>query len=99
MKRRFWALRVVSGIYKILGVLALIGFIGAAIVVLIDVQNFPTMESKLPVLGAAVAGAILAPLLLFATGQFLDMMMAIELNSRASNRLLQQMGSVMKDRL
>ncbi len=99
MKRRFWALRIVSGIYKFLAILALIGFIGGAVVVLLDAENFPTMENKLPLIGAAAVGAILAPLILFATGQFFDMLMAIELNTRTSNRLLQQTGKVMRERL
>ncbi|MBI1256779.1 MAG: hypothetical protein GC204_04865 [Chloroflexi bacterium] len=99
MKRRFLALRIVSIFYKILAVLNVIAMIGIIVFVLINADNFPTMDTKLPVIGAAVAGLILGTIVLFAIAQLLDLMMAIEINTRASNALLQRMGKVMKERL
>jgi hypothetical protein len=99
MKRRFLALRVISTIYKILGVLSLIGMIGAIALVLLDATGYPTMESKLQPIGIALGSGIGSALVLFAVAQFLDLMMAIEINTRASNAMLQQLGKVMKERL
>ena len=76
MQRRFLALRIVSIIFKILGVLNFIGMIGAA-----------------------VAELLIGTVVLFAISQYIDLMMAIEINTRASNALLQRMGKVMKERL
>ena len=99
MKRRFLALRIVSIVYKILGVLNVLAMIGIIVYVLVSADNFPTMDSKLPVIGAAIAGLILGTIVLFAIAQLIDLMMAIEINTRASNALLQRMGKVMKERL
>src|ERR1700710_3058409 len=99
MKRRFLALRIVSTIYKILGVLNVIAMIGLIAYTLISADAFPTMATKLPVIGAAVAGLLVGTVILFAMGQFIDLLMAIEINTRASNALLQRMGKVMKERL
>jgi hypothetical protein len=99
MKRRFLALRILSIIYKILGVLAFIGMIGGIAVVLLDATTYPTMESKIPWIGAAIGGGIGGGIMLFAIAQFIDLMMALEINTRASNAMLQQLGKVMKERL
>lgn len=99
MKRRFLALRVISTIYKILGVLSIIGMIGAVAVILLDANMYPTMEAKFPPIGIALGSGIGGALVLFAVAQFIDLMMAIEINTRASNAMLQQLGKVMKERL
>jgi uncharacterized membrane protein len=99
MKRRFLALRIVSIIYKILGVLNVIAMIGVIGYTLLNADAFPTMQTKLPVIGGAVAGLLVGTVILFAMGQFLDLLIAIEINTRASNALLQRMGKVMKERL
>ena len=99
MKRRFLAVRIVSIIFKILGVLNFIGMIGIIVFVLISADRFPTMDSKLPVIGAAVAGLLVGTIILFAIGQYIDLMVAIETNTRAQTAMLQRMGKVMKERL
>ncbi len=99
MKRRFLALRIVSIIFKILGVLNFIGMIGLIVFVLINTDSFPTMDTKLPVIGAAVAGLLVGTIILFAIGQFIDLLVAIETNTRAQTAMLQRMGKVMKERL
>jgi hypothetical protein len=99
MKRRFLALRIISIIYKILGVLAIVGMIGGVALVLLDATTFPTMESKIQPLGIAIGSGIGGSIVLFAIAQFIDLMMALEINTRASNAMLQQLGKVMKERL
>lgn len=99
MKRRFLALRIVSTIFKILAVLAFIGMIGGIALVLLDATGFPTIETKLPVIGGAVAAGIIGTIVLFAIGQYIDLMMALEANTRATTAMLQQLGKVMKERL
>lgn len=99
MKSRFFALRLISGIFKLLGVLALIAMIGVIVLVLLDATGFPTIETKLPVIGGAVVGAILGFLLLWAIGQFIDLLMAIEINTRATTKMLQRTGRLMDERL
>ena len=99
MKRRFLAVRIVSIIFKILGVLNFIGMIGFIVYVLISADKFPTIESKLPLIGAAVAGLLVGTIILFAIGQFIDLLVALETNTRAQTVMLQRMGKVMKERL
>ena len=99
MKRRFFALRVISIIYKILAVLAFIAMIGGIIFVLVDANTFPTMQSKVQPLAAALGSGLGSTIVLFGIAQFIDLMLAIEINTRANNALLQRMGQVMKDRL
>jgi len=99
MKRRFLALRIVSIIFKILGVLNVIAMIGVIGYTLLNADAFPTMQTKLPVIGGAVAGLLVGTVILFAISQYLDLMMALELNTRMSNAYLQRMGKVMKERL
>ncbi len=99
MKRRFLALRIISVIYKILAVIAFIGMIGAIGYVLINATDFPTIESKLPVIGAALGSGLVSTIVLFAVAQFLDLLMALEANTRATTAMLQQLGKVMKERL
>ena len=99
MKRRFLALRIISIIFKILGVLNAIVMIGIIAYVLISADAFPTMDTKLPLIGAAVAALLVGTVLLFAIGQLIDLLIALEINTRASNALLQRMGKVMKERL
>ena len=99
MKRRFFALRIISIIYKILAVLTFIGMIAAVAWILLDANTFPTMQLKVQPLAAAVGGGLVGTLLLLAIGQFIDLLLALEINTRANNALLQRMGRVMKDRL
>jgi hypothetical protein len=99
MKRRFLALRIVSTIFKIVAVLALIAMIGAIAYVLLNATDFPTIESKIPLIAAALGSGLVGTILLFAIGQFLDLLMALEANTRASTAMLQQLGKVMKERL
>jgi hypothetical protein len=99
MKRRFLAVRIVSIIFKILGVLNFIGMIGVIGYVLINATAFPTVETKLPVIGGAVAGLLVGTIILFAIGQYIDLMVALETNTRAQVAMLQRMGKVMKERL
>jgi hypothetical protein len=99
MKRRFLAVRIVSIIFKILGVLAFISMIGAIAYVLISADAFPTMAAKLPVIGGALGTGLVGTILLFAIGQFIDLLMALETNTRAQVAMLQRMGKVMKERL
>lgn len=99
MNRRFFALRIVSGLYKLLAILAFIAMVGGSIFVLLDANQFPTLESKLPVIGAAVAAGIIATITLFAIGQIFDLFMAIEINTRNSTRALQKQAKLMNERL
>lgn len=99
MRRRFLAIRLLSGIFKLLAILNLIAMIGVIVYVLVTVEGFETIEAKLPVMGAAAAIAIVGGVLLWAIGQMLDLFMAIEINTRASNKMLQRMGRLMDERL
>jgi len=99
MKRKFIALRIISTIYKILAVLAFIAMIGAIAFILINTDTFPTMDSKLQPLGIALGSGVGGTITLLAVAQLLDLLMALELNTRASAELLQRVGKVMKDRL
>lgn len=99
MKRRFLALQIISIIYKVLALLAFIGMIVAIVIILIDAANYPTVEAKLLPIGAALGGGIVGGIVLLAMGQLLDLLMAIEVNTRATNQSLQRMGRVMQDRL
>jgi hypothetical protein len=73
--------------------------IGSIVIVLIDATSFPTIESKLPVIGAAVGAGIAGTLVLLAIGQFIDLLIALEMNTRSSTVMLQQLGRIMKERL
>lgn len=99
MKRRFLALRVISSIYKILGVLALIIMIVGVGWILIDASTFPTVDSKVRPLIAAVGVGTLGTLGLFAIAQLIDLLIAIETNTRASTAMLQRLGKLMNKRL
>lgn len=99
MKRRFFALRIISTIYKILAVFAFIGMIGGIVIVLIDATNFPTIESKLPVIGGALGSGIVGTIVLLGIAQLLDLLMALEMNTRSTTVMLQQLGRIMKERL
>jgi hypothetical protein len=99
MRKRFFALRLISGIYKSLAVLALIVMVFLIGYVLIDATAFPTIDSKLPVVAVAVATAILLPLILWGLAQLFDVMIATELNTRSAAKLLQRLGKLMEERL
>ncbi len=99
MKRRFLALRIISSIYKILGVLALIGMIIGIAFVLLDASTFPTMNSKIVPLAYALGIGTLGTLGLFAIAQLIDLLVAIETNTRASTAMLQRLGKLMNKRL
>jgi hypothetical protein len=99
MKRRFFALRIISTIYKILAVFAFIAMIGSIVIVLIDAASFPTIQSKLPVIGAALGSGIVGTIALLAMAQLLDLLMALEMNTRSTTAMLQQLGRIMKERL
>lgn len=99
MKSRFFALRLISGIFKLLGVLTLIAMVGVIIYVLLNAAEFPQIPDKLPVVGVAAVVGILGLILLWAIGQFIDLMMAIEINTRATTKMLQRTGRLMDERL
>lgn len=99
MKRQFFALRIISLIYKILAVFAVIGMIGAIVFILLDATTFPTIESKLQPLGAALGGGLGGMIVLLAVAQLIDLLIALETNTRATTALLQQLGRIMKERL
>ncbi len=99
MKRRFLALRIISTIFKILAVLAFIAMIGIIAYVLLNAGDFPTIESKLPIIGVALGSGLVGTILLFGIAQMIDLQMALEANTRATTAMLQQLGKVMKERL
>ncbi|MDZ4768687.1 MAG: hypothetical protein SGJ24_06125 [Chloroflexota bacterium] len=99
MKQRFFALRLISGIYKLLAILALVAAIGVIVIVLVDSTAFPQIDDKLPVVGFAVVAAILLPLILWGLAQLFDVLMAIEINTRATTKMLQRTGKLMDERL
>ncbi|MEP7293217.1 MAG: hypothetical protein ABI835_15645 [Chloroflexota bacterium] len=99
MKRQFFALRIISLILKILAVFAIIAMIGGIAFVLLNASDFPTMESKLQPIGYAIGGGLGGMILLLGAAQLLDLLMALETNTRASTALLQQLGRIMKERL
>ncbi len=99
MKRRFFALRIISTIYKILALLAFVGMIIAIAFILIDATTFPTLNSKLQPLGIALGSGIVGTIVLLAVAQLLDLLMALELNTRTNSAMLQRMGRVMQERL
>ncbi len=99
MKRRFFALRIISMIYKILALLAFIGMIIAIALILIDATTFPTLNSKLQPLGIALGSGLVGTITLLAVAQLLDLLMALELNTRTTNAMLQRMSRVMQERL
>ena len=99
MKRQFFALRIISLIYKILAVISVIAMVGAIAFILLDAATFPTLESKLQPLGAALGGGLGGMIVLLAVAQLIDLLIALETNTRASTALLQQLGRIMKERL
>lgn len=99
MKRRFFALRIISTIYKILALLAFVGMIIAIAFILIDATTFPTLDSKLQPLGIALGSGIVGTITLLAVAQLLDLLMALEANTRTTTVMLQRMGRVMQERL
>ncbi len=99
MKRRFFALRIISTIYKILALLAFVLMIIAIVFILIDATTFPTLNSKLQPLGIALGSGIVGTITLLAIAQLLDLLMALELNTRTNSVMLQRMGRVMQERL
>lgn len=99
MKRRFIALHIISIVYKILALLAFIGMIAGIALVLLDAVTFPTLESKLPALGGLLGTGIVGAITLLATAQLLDLLISLEMNTRATTALLQRMGRVMQERL
>ncbi len=99
MKRRFLALRIMIMIFNILAVLAFVAMIGGIVIVLIDANSFPTIQSKLPLIGAALGSGIVGTLVLLATAQYLDLLVSLELNTRSTTAMLQQLGRIMKERL
>ena len=102
MKRRFLALRIISIIYKILAVLAFIGMIGGdQLDVLIDANDLPTIQDpNFQPIGVALGVRLWsARILCLAVAQFIDLLIALEMNTRATTAMLQQLGKVMKERL
>ena len=99
MKRRFFALRIISTIYKILALFAFVGMIIAIALILIDATTFPTLDSKLRPLGIALGLGIVGSIVLLAVAQLIDLLMALELNTRTNSVMLQRMGRVMQERL
>ena len=99
MNRRFFALRLLSAAFKLIAIINLIAMIGVVIIVLIDATGFPTIETKLPVIGGAALLAIIGTILIFGFGQLLDLWMAIEINTRAMTKILQRTGKLMDERL
>lgn len=100
MKRRYTALRILSVIMKVLGILALIASLGGAVLAYTTVQSLTT-DSLQPI--AAAAGSVLSGLLsllvFWAIGQSIDVTLAIEENTRATSMLIQRLGRLMQDRL
>lgn len=99
MKRQFFALRLISLILKILATIAFIAFIGGVIFILVSSADFPTLESKVQPLGAALGGGLGGMIVLLAVAQLIDLLIALETNTRATTALLQQLGRIMKERL
>ncbi len=99
MKRRFFALRIISIIYKILALFVFIGMIIAIAIILLDATTFPTMDTKLQPLGIALGSGIVGTITLLGIAQLLDLLMALEANTRTTTVLLQRMGRVMQERL
>lgn len=99
MKRQFLALRIISLFYKVLAVFALIGMVIAIGWILLNATEFPTMQSKFQPIGIALGSGIASTLVLLAVAQLIDLLIAIETNTRASTALLQQLGRIMKERL
>jgi hypothetical protein len=73
--------------------------IGAIAFILLDANAFPTLDSKLIPLGTAVGSGIIGTVSLLAIAQLIDLLMALEMNTRATTAMIQRMGRVMKDRL
>ena len=99
MKRQYFALRTISLFYKILSVFALIGMIGAIVLILLDPNTFPTMQSKLQPIAIALGSGFGGIIILLGVAQLIDLLIALETNTRASTALLQQLGRIMKERL
>lgn len=99
MKRQYLALRIISLFYKVLAVFALIGMTIAIGWVLLNAADFPTIQSKLQPIGVALGSGVASALVLLAVAQLIDLLIAIETNTRASTALLQQLGRIMKERL
>lgn len=100
MKKRFGALRIISVLYKILAVLALLSGIGVAVI------NVPMMSDPnigtalaLPMILGGIVGGILGAITLLAFAQMFDLLIALEENTRATSMMLQRLGKVMQDRL
>jgi hypothetical protein len=99
MKKRFRALRIISVIYKLLAVLALIGSIALAVLSYTQTQigvNV-TLNDALPSIIGALAGGIFGAIFFFGLGQLFDLFIALEENTRATSALLQRLGRELRE--
>ena len=104
MERRYGALRFIGTIYKLLGIIVLLltvlGALGACAGVLVGGAAFrdTATQSGLPILGSLVGGIIVAfigllyggaiGLTLFAAGDFISLLLALEENTRSTATML-----------
>jgi hypothetical protein len=92
MKKRYRALRIISGIYRFLGGLLLILAIAAAVITIVTAPEATRFST--PVLisaGTALGGGLFSALTLLAFGELFSLLIALEENTRASSMLLQKL--------
>lgn len=104
MEKRYGVLRFIGTIYKLIGIIVLVltvlGALGACAGVLVGGAAFreTAAQSGVPILGSLVGGLIIAlfgllyggaiGLTLFAAGDFVSLLLALEENTRSTATLL-----------
>jgi hypothetical protein len=112
MTKKFRFLRIVSALYKLMAVLSFLGGIGVAVVGgLLQMNNTAVTDTitglsatgvgpglGIPVIVGGIVGGIFSMIILWATAQFFDVLIAMEENTRMTASLLNRLNRNIQDR-